>query len=132
MRALIGLIFALAIPGSAYAERLGGQAAEKLLNDTTVYATPLAPDGWRQSFSKGGQTTYVDTGGVKTYGQWMVRGDKYCSVWPPSDRWVCYEVEGGETAEGKPTVTWISGGDGKRYEGIVVSGDHIDENAPPN
>jgi hypothetical protein len=131
MRALIGLIFALGMLSSAYAERLDGQAAEKLLDDTTVYAIPLAANGWRQSFSKGGQTTYVDSSGQKTFGQWMVRGDKYCSVWPPSDRWVCYEVESGETPDGRPTVTWISGGDGKRYEGIVVGGDHIDESSPP-
>jgi hypothetical protein len=22
-----------------------------------------------------------------------VRGDRYCSVWPPSDRWTCYRVD---------------------------------------
>jgi hypothetical protein len=131
MRIVATLSFVLALSASASAESLDGPALEKLLDNTTVYALPAATDSWRQWFSKGGQTTYVDAGGQKTYGQWMVRGDKYCSVWPPSDRWVCYAVEGGKTAEGKPTVTWISGGDGKRYEGVVVSGDHIDEAQPP-
>jgi hypothetical protein len=131
MRLLPAISLLVALPISAQAEKLDGPSAEKLLDNTTVYSVPTAENGWRQSFSKGGQTTYVDAGGQKTYGQWMMRGDKYCSVWPPSDRWVCYEVEGGQTTDGKPTVTWISGGDGKRYEGVVVSGDHIDEAVPP-
>jgi hypothetical protein len=115
----------------AHADPLKGKDIEPLLNDTTVYGLPLAADNWRQFFSKGGETIYVDAAGQKTFGSWQVRGDKYCSSWPPSDRWVCYEVEGGVTADGKPTATWISGGDGKRYEGLVASGKHIDETAPP-
>jgi hypothetical protein len=116
---------------SAYADPLKGNDIEPLLNDTTVYGLPLGLGNWRQFFSKGGETVYVDAAGQKTFGSWQVRGNKYCSTWPPSDRWVCYEVEGGVTADGKPTVAWISGGDGKRYEGRVVSGSHIDEAEPP-
>lgn len=131
MRLVLGVLSAFALCGPCHAELLNGSAIEKLLDDTTVYSIAGAADVWRQSFSKSGQTAYVDAGSNKTYGQWMIRGDKYCSVWPPSDRWVCYGVEGGQTTDGKPMVVWISGGDGKRYEGIVVSGDHIDEASPP-
>ncbi len=61
-----------------------------------------------------------------------MRGDKYCSLWPPSDRWVCYEMESGADAGGRPTVTWISGGDGKRYEALLTKGLHVDKPAPAN
>jgi hypothetical protein len=115
---------------SAAADALDGKAIEPLLNDTTVYGLPLAPDSWRQSFSKGGETIYIDASGAKTFGQWLVRGDKYCSLWPPSDRWVCYGMERGVTADGKPTVTWVSGGGGKRYEALLTKGLHVDKAAP--
>ena len=26
-------------------------------------------------------------------GRWAVRGDQYCSLWPPSDLWACYDVQ---------------------------------------
>ncbi len=109
---------------------LDGKAIEPLLNDTTVYGLPLAPDSWRQSFSKGGETIYIDASGAKTFGEWMVRGDKYCSLWPPSDHWSCYGLETGKDAGGKATVTWISGGGGKRYEALLAKGLHVDEAAP--
>jgi hypothetical protein len=127
---MVALLFA-ALTASASAEALKGKAIEALLDDTTVFSLAGSADVWRQSFSRGGQTIYVDAAGQKTFGLWLVRGDKYCSQWPPSDRWVCYEVDGGQTPDGKPAVTWISGGDGKRYEGFVVSGDHIDAREPP-
>lgn len=25
-------------------------------------------------------------------GRWAVREDRYCSLWPPSDLWACYDV----------------------------------------
>ncbi len=43
-----------------------------------------------QSFKAGGDTVF-DNGRLST-GQWQVRGGRYCSVWPPSDRWACYDV----------------------------------------
>jgi hypothetical protein len=131
MRALLALFLVSAPGGAGFAASLDGPSFEKLLNDTTVYGLPLAEGNWRQFFSRGGETIYVDAAGQKTFGQWLMRGDKYCSSWPPSDRYVCYEVESGQTAEGKATVTWISGGDGKRTEGQLVSGNHIDEPSPP-
>jgi hypothetical protein len=45
------------------------------------------PDGTLQDFKDGGQTI----AGAAT-GRWTVQGDLYCSVWPPSDRWDCYDV----------------------------------------
>lgn len=122
------LIFISAL--CAAAEPLDAKTIERLLNDTTVYGLPPARDSWRQSFAKNGETIYMDAAGAKTFGQWLVRGDKYCSLWPPSDRWVCYRMESGVDKVGRPTVTWISGGDCKRYEALLTRGLHVDEAAP--
>jgi hypothetical protein len=45
-------------------------------------------DGTLQDFKADGQTLYGDSSG-----RWEVRGDRYCSQWPPSDRWDCHGVE---------------------------------------
>jgi hypothetical protein len=125
LSALLLLISAL----GATAGALDGNAIEATLNDTTVYGLPLAPVSWRQSFARNGETIYIDASGAKTFGEWLVRGGKYCSLWPPSERWSCYEMESGKTADGKAMVTWISGGGGKRYEALLVKGLHVDEPA---
>jgi hypothetical protein len=39
-------------------------------------------------------------------------------------------VESGATSDGKPTVTWLSGGGGERYEAMLTKGLHVDEAAP--
>ncbi len=41
----------------------------------------------RQEFMADGRTLYDDSRGY-----WRVEGDRYCSQWPPSDRWSCYSV----------------------------------------
>lgn len=66
-------------------ERLDGGALRAALEGRTlVYA-----DGTVQDFGADGQTLY----GAESRGRWRVEGDRYCSVWPPSDRWACYDVE---------------------------------------
>ena len=81
----------------------------------------------RQFFNKNGETPYVDAKGSKTYGQWLVRGDKYCSLWPPSDHSSCYGVERETRADGSVIITFVSGGGGKRYVGIAKAGKHLDQ-----
>jgi hypothetical protein len=130
MRACLSALLLFASASSASSDALDGKAIEAVLDDTTVYGLPLAPDTWRQSFAKNGETIYIDASGAKTIGEWLVRGDTYCSLWPPSDRWVCYPMESGTAADGRRTVTWISGGGGKRYEALLVKGLHVDEAAP--
>ena len=129
MRASLSSLILFISCFSASAETLDGKAIEAVLNDTTAYGLPLAPDSWRQSFAKNGETIYIDASGAKTFGEWAVRGGKYCSLWPPSDRWVCYGMESDLLADGKVAVTWISGGGGKRFEARLVKGLHVDEAA---
>jgi len=43
-----------------------------------------------QTFHEGGSTTYVD--GRPTLGKWRASETQYCSSWPPSDYWECYDL----------------------------------------
>ena len=50
---------------------------------------------WRQEFRASGWTSYRETNGGSSSpseGRWRVQGDQYCSVWPPSDFWACYDM----------------------------------------
>jgi hypothetical protein len=109
------------------AETLTGTQIEPALNDVTVWYEPLSATSPRQFFNKNGQTPYVDAAGTKTFGAWLVRGDKYCSQWPPSEHWTCYGVARETLSNGTVRITFISGGDGKLYPGIAKPGKHIDE-----
>ena len=124
---LIATATVLAFVSPAVAEPLTGPQIELTLEDITIWYEPLTETSARQFFSRNGQTPYMDGDGDKTFGIWLVRGDKYCSQWPPSDRFVCYGVERKTTPEGVTRITFISGGDGKRYTGIAKQGNHIDE-----
>lgn len=46
-------------------------------------------DAW-QEFRPSGRTLY--NAGRDSWGYWAVRGDQYCSQWPPADGWACYEM----------------------------------------
>ncbi len=43
-----------------------------------------------QHFGAGGDTQYVTDRAAD--GRWAARGGQYCSVWPPSDIWACYDL----------------------------------------
>jgi len=45
--------------------------------------------GW-QVFHASGRTLY--NAGQDSWGYWAVRGEQYCSMWPPSDIWACYDM----------------------------------------
>lgn len=73
-------------PGLALAqewERLDGQG----ITDALTARVLGYPDGTLQDFFADGRTLYGER-----WGRWEVRGDSYCSQWPPSDRWDCYAV----------------------------------------
>jgi hypothetical protein len=65
-------------------ERLEGDAITAALSSRALGY----PDGTLQDFLADGRTLYGES-----FGRWDVRGDRYCSVWPPSDRWTCYAVD---------------------------------------
>ncbi|MEM7196204.1 MAG: hypothetical protein AAF402_14760 [Pseudomonadota bacterium] len=51
---------------------------------------------WIQSFAATGQTTYTEVAGrpgSPSDGYWRVQDGQYCSQWPPSPQWACYDIE---------------------------------------
>lgn len=47
-------------------------------------------EAW-QEFYASGRTLY--NAGADSWGYWQVRGDAYCSQWPPAGGWACYAME---------------------------------------
>jgi hypothetical protein len=88
MRITVALLAILGVvPTLAVAE--GWQRLEGDGITTALAARVLGyPDGTLQDFFADGRTLYGES-----WGRWEVRGDRYCSQWPPSDRWTCYGVE---------------------------------------
>lgn len=44
----------------------------------------------QQTFGPDGDTTYITE--RASDGRWAARAGQYCSVWPPSDIWACYDL----------------------------------------
>jgi hypothetical protein len=81
------------------------QAQDAKLDDAAIGAalsgqSLVYDDGSNQTFKAGGETVY-DNGRLST-GRWSVRDGRYCSVWPPSDQWACYDVL--QSADGQTTT----------------------------
>ncbi|MEO6298065.1 MAG: hypothetical protein ABIV25_04190 [Paracoccaceae bacterium] len=81
-------LLALAVAaGPAWADdKLDAAAITATLTGKSV----VYDDGTKQLFKPDGQTIFDN--GRQSMGQWAVREDQYCSVWPPSDVWACYDV----------------------------------------
>jgi hypothetical protein len=76
--------------GMAAEAKLSGAEILSLLSDQTL-AGAEAGSKIEQIFQKGGLTLYTDNG-AQSQGEWKVEEDQYCSVWPPSTFWACYDV----------------------------------------
>ena len=76
----------LAAPALADWQKMtGAQIAAALTATKLEYA-----DAW-QEFYASGRTLY--NAGADSWGYWQVRGDAYCSQWPPVGGWACYAME---------------------------------------
>ncbi len=86
MRAAL-LMMILATPAMAddWTALSGDQITAALTARVLVYE-----DGARQQFNADGTTPYESP--EISQGQWRVTGDQYCSQWPPSDSWSCYDI----------------------------------------
>ncbi|MBG1231637.1 hypothetical protein [Aestuariivirga litoralis] len=91
----------LTLPASAGLLPLHGDQIVKLLSDKTLYAK-VDGKAASQLFQKSGATFY-SVGDAQNQGAWKIDGDKYCSVWPPNETWVCYDV-----LQDDKTVTFVS------------------------
>ena len=92
MRQLILILASLAsLAFATLAQAQDWQALDAAAITDALNARVLSyPDGATQQFNKGGSTVY--TTDQPSSGQWRVEANQYCSVWPPSDRWSCYDV----------------------------------------
>ncbi|TCL09129.1 hypothetical protein BXY66_1172 [Shimia isoporae] len=62
----------------------GSEIADVLTDRTLHYETAT------QVFYASGRTLY--NAGSDSWGYWQIQGDQYCSQWPPSGLWDCYDV----------------------------------------
>ena len=85
MRRLAFIVSLAALP--AYAAEFVPMSGADITS--TLTGAKLTYDGgaW-QDFRASGRTLYNT--GRDSWGYWEVRGDQYCSQWPPSDLWACY------------------------------------------
>ena len=81
------------LPWPAFAQdhKLTGAEIKTVLADHTLQGTPEGGKTWQQIFTKGGATFY-SVGTAQSQGVWEVRGDQYCSQWPPNESWACYDM----------------------------------------
>lgn len=83
------LVAALLVSSPVWAEdwrQLSGEEVREALTGRTVDY-----DGAWQDFRASGATLY--NAGEDSWGRWDIRGDQYCSQWPPNSSWACYDVE---------------------------------------
>jgi hypothetical protein len=98
------------LPAMAAEVKLNGAAIKDLLSDITLTSTETGREV-EQVFQKSGVTFTVDVEAkLQSTGFWKLEGDKYCSQWPPSEHWSCYDVYGGDQG----VVVFVSSL-GKRY-----------------
>ncbi|MEO9820470.1 MAG: hypothetical protein ABJ370_09475 [Paracoccaceae bacterium] len=85
---LFALIFYVLV-GPAFADdwvALSGSETRAALDGRKLqYA-----NAW-QEFQSSGRTLY--NAGRDSWGHWRIEDDQYCSQWPPSDLWACYQLE---------------------------------------
>jgi hypothetical protein len=64
---------------------------QKALSGRTAFEAGKTYRPWRQYFAADGTTVYFGDG-PSSIGRWEVRGNQYCSLWPPVAEWECYDV----------------------------------------
>lgn len=74
---------------------VGAQDWQRFEDDATLRAFLIAhplvyETGAFQQFNPSGRTLYRTA--ETSWGYWRVEGGQYCSQWPPSDGWDCYDV----------------------------------------
>jgi len=93
-------------------QKLDGLEIEKALSAQTLDFGQATQD-----FLPDGRTSYKTK--EKSWGRWKVKYGQYCSIWPPSDVWVCYDIEK------KDVGLWLRfiGKDGNIFTGRYVDRD---------
>ncbi len=82
---VISAVLPVKLAADGFAVMDGAQIKAALTDRALVYG-----DGSTQDFRASGRTLY--NAGRDSWGYWAVRGDQYCSQWPPADGWYCYDM----------------------------------------
>jgi hypothetical protein len=93
----IPLLLLAAAAAQAEERRLTGPEIQTTLEEHVFAGTDANGKAWSQIFRKTGATFYTQDTSVSN-GFWEVRGDQYCSQWPPNQAWSCYDVMGDGSA----------------------------------
>jgi hypothetical protein len=107
---LIVCLSLLIATAQAAEKKLGAGELKDLLSNIRLTSTETGRET-EQVFQASGATFTID---VETHQQsqgfWKLQGDKYCSQWPPSENWECFDVYGNDQG-----VVFVSSY-GKRYQ----------------
>jgi hypothetical protein len=108
---LFAAVFAgiIADPAVAGERKLAGADIHAVLADQTLWQQDTTRNV-SQTFLANGTTHYVENG-HQSRGFWRTEGDKYCSQWPPSEHWSCYDV----LLDGGVVIFVSSGGERSRF-----------------
>lgn len=92
MRRILAITLGFGLLGTAVAAETdgwvpmtGAQISEALTGRGLNYGAA------NQLFFASGRTFYR-AGAGESWGKWRVEVDRYCSQWPPSDNWACYDM----------------------------------------
>jgi len=86
-----GLVFVIGLGAAVAAEEVVWQTLTGAEITAAMTGRTLDYGAQWQDFRASGRTLYFS--GRDTWGYWEVRSDQYCSMWPPSDLWVCYGLQ---------------------------------------
>jgi hypothetical protein len=92
LRLLIILTLIFSLPSSAAERKMTGNDIRTALSDKIVEGTDDSGRRYTQVFQKGGLTIYNVMPSSSSNGLWAVRGDQFCSQWPPSQNWSCFDM----------------------------------------
>ena len=83
---VLALIWPVAGLADEWQRVVNDEGVTEALAGRTLQYDPLT----MQHFGKLGDTQYITERAAD--GRWAARGGQYCSVWPPSDTWACYDL----------------------------------------
>ena len=84
---MLALLPLSALADDAWLRVANDAAIEQALSGRTV----VYDEYTMQTFGSGGDTQYITERAAS--GRWVARDGQYCSVWPPSDEWACYDIQ---------------------------------------
>ncbi|MEM7169765.1 MAG: hypothetical protein AAF530_06320 [Pseudomonadota bacterium] len=107
------------ITAKAGEQKLSGTEIIEALSGKTAFGTQKGTP-WKQFFDPNGATTFISGDDAPSTGRWQIQGDAFCSLWPPSGDWDCYDMTGAGDQ-----VTWIYQGGGDPWPAKMVDGNQL-------